>query len=252
MRAIIIEDEILAVNHLQSLLNEIGGIQVIAVLDSITSAVEWFQSITQPDLVFMDIHLADGSAFKIFEYVNITSPIIFTTAYDEYAIKAFKVNSIDYLLKPITLTTLEKALDKLKRLTTGSVLPAEIHQLIASLTKEKAYKTHFLIPIKGCKLIPLLAKDIACIFIEDGLVKVKTTDGKSYIFEHTLDELAGLLNPSDFFRANRQFIISRNSIKEVDFYFNNRLSVNLKVSVPEKILISKVRVSEFREWFSGN
>jgi DNA-binding LytR/AlgR family response regulator len=252
MRAIIIEDEILAVNHLQSLLNEIGGIQVIAVLDSITSAVEWFQANAQPDLIFMDIHLADGSAFKIFEYVNITSPIIFTTAYDEYAIKAFKVNSIDYLLKPITLSTLEKALDKLKRLTGGSVLPAEIHQLIASLTKDKTYKTHFLMPVKGSKLIPLLAKDIFCIFIEDGLVKAKTTDGKSYIFDYTLDELSGMLNPSDFFRANRQFIISRNAIKEVDFYFNNRLSVNLKVSVPEKILISKVRVSEFREWFSGN
>lgn len=252
MRAIIIEDEILAVNHLQSLLNEIGEIQVIAVLDSITATVEWFQASPQPDLVFMDIHLADGSAFKIFEYVNITSPIIFTTAYDEYAIKAFKVNSIDYLLKPITLTMLEKALDKLKRLTGGLTVPSEIHQLIASLTKDKTYKTHFLMPIKGSKLIPLLAHDIAYILIEDGLVKAKTTDGKSYIFEYTLDELSGMLNPSDFFRANRQFIISRNSIKEVDFYFNNRLSVNLKVPAPEKILISKVRVSEFREWFSGN
>jgi len=252
MRAIIIEDEILAVNHLQSLLNEIGGIQVIAVLDSITSTVEWFQASPHPDLVFMDIHLADGSAFKIFEYINITSPIIFTTAYDEYAIKAFKVNSIDYLLKPITIIALEKAFDKLKRLTGVPAMPAEIHQLIASLTKDKTYKTHFLMPVKGCKLIPLLAQDIAYVLIEDGLVKAKTTDGKSYIFEHTLDELSGMLNPSDFFRANRQFIISRNSIKEVDFYFNNRLSINLKVPVPEKILISKVRVSEFREWFSGN
>jgi len=107
-------------------------------------------------------------------------------------------------------------------------------------------------PVKGCKLIPLLAQDIAYVLIEDGLVKAKTTDGKSYIFDHTLDELSGMLNPSDFFRANRQFIISRNSIKEVDFYFNNRLSINLKVPVPEKILISKVQVSEFREWFSGN
>lgn len=252
MRAVIIEDEILAVNHLQSLLNEIGGIQVISVLDSITAAVEWFQASPHPDLVFMDIHLADGSAFKIFEYINITSPIIFTTAYDEYAIKAFKVNSIDYLLKPITLLALEKALDKLKQLTGVPALPAEIHQLIASLTKEKSYKTHFLMPVKGSKLIPLLAQNIAYIVIEDRLVKAKTSDGKSYIFEQTLDELSGMLNPSDFFRANRQFIISRNSIKEVDFYFNNRLSVNLKVPVPEKILISKVRVSEFREWFSGN
>lgn len=250
MRAIIIEDEILAVNHLQSLLNEIGEIQVIAVLDSITATVEWYQTGAQPDLVFMDIHLADGSAFKIFEYINISSPIIFTTAYDEYAIKAFKVNSIDYLLKPITIVALEKALDKLKRLTGVPAVSSEIHELIASLIKDKTYKTHFLMPVKGSKLIPLLAKDIAFILIEDGLVKAKTNDGKSYIFEYTLDELSGMLNPTDFFRANRQFIISRNSIKEVDFYFNNRLSVNLKVPVPEKILISKVRVHEFREWFS--
>lgn len=251
MRAIIIEDEILAVNHLQRLLNEIGGIQVIAVLDSITSTVEWFGTNAQPDLVFMDIHLADGSVFKIFEYIDISSPIIFTTAYDEYAIKAFKVNSIDYLLKPITHQSLEKALDKLKRLAGASAVPSEIHQLIASLNKEKSYKTHFLMPVKGSKLIPLLARDIAYIHIEDGLVKAKTTDGKSYIFEFTLDELAGMLHPANFFRANRQFIISRNSIKEVDYYFNNRLSINLKVPVSEKIIISKVRVTEFREWFSG-
>lgn len=251
MKAIIIEDETLAVSHLQRLLNEIGGIQIIAVLDSITSTVEWFETNTPPDLVFIDIHLADGSAFKIFEYVDISSPIIFTTAYDEYAIKAFKVNSIDYLLKPITIQTLEKALDKLKRLAGTAVVPTEIHQFIANLNRERGYKTHFLIPVKGSKLIPLLACDIAYIHIEDGLVKAKSADGKSYVFEFTLDELAGMLNPSDFFRANRQFIISRNSIKEVDYYFNNRLSINLKVPVPEVILISKVRVSEFREWFSG-
>jgi len=142
-------------------------------------------------------------------------------------------------------------LDKLKRLAGTSVVPTEIHQFIANLNKEKGYKTHFLIPVKGSKLIPLLACDIAYIHIEDGLVKAKSVDGKSYVFEFTLDELAGMLNPSDFFRANRQFIISRNSIKEVDYYFNNRLSINLKVPVPEVILISKVRVSEFREWFSG-
>jgi DNA-binding LytR/AlgR family response regulator len=251
MRAIIIEDEILAVNHLQRLLNEIGGIQIIAVLDTISSAVEWFGANAQPDLIFMDIHLADGSAFKIFEYVDISCPIIFTTAYDEYAIKAFKVNSIDYLLKPILPDSLERALEKLKRLTGASAVPSEIHQLITSLAKEKSYKTHFLMPVKGSKLIPLLARDIAYIHIEDGLVKVKTAEAKSFIFEYTLDELAGMLNPSDFFRANRQFIISRNAVKEVDYYFNNRLSVNLKVPVPEKILISKVRVSEFRAWFSG-
>lgn len=252
MKVLIIEDEILAARHLQRILNEIGKIQILSVLESIVTTLEWFESNPDPDLVFMDIHLADGSAFKIFEYVNISCPIIFTTAYDEYAVKAFKVNSIDYLLKPVTREAVDNALDKLKRLTGGKVTQPEIQQFIASFTKEKSYKTHFLVPVKGSKLIPLQAKDIAFIHIEDGLVKAKTADEKSYILEYTLDELGSMLNPTNFFRANRQFIIARNSIKEVDFWFNSRLSVNLKVTAPEKIVISKVRVSEFREWFSGS
>ena len=250
MRAIIIEDEILAVSHLKSVLTEISDIEVIAVLDTIQSVIEWFETNAQPDLVFMDIHLADGSAFKIFEHVNIICPIIFTTAYDDYAIKAFNVNSIDYLLKPITRQKVEKALAKLKRLTGNYDWQSEIQRLIASLGKVKMYKTHFLVPIKGSRLIPLLAKDIAYIHIESGLVKANTSDG-SYILENTLDELASELNPYEFFRANRQFIISRNSIKEVDYWFNNRLSVSLKASVSEKILISRVRVPDFRKWYSG-
>lgn len=251
MNAVVIEDEKLAASHLCSLLNDIGNIRILAVLDSIESSVEWFKTNAKPDLVFMDIHLADGSAFKIFEFTDITSPIIFTTAYDEYAIKAFKVNSIDYLLKPITVQALGMSLDKLKRLSGVPSGSSDIEKLISALNKEKSYRTHFLIPVKGSKLIPLQSRDIAYIHIEDGLVKAKTNDGKSYVFEFTLDELTEMLNPADFFRTNRQFIISRNAIREVDFYFNNRLSVNLKVPVSEKILISKVRVTEFRDWFSG-
>lgn len=252
MRALIIEDEALAARHMQSILNEVGNIQVIAVLDSIASTVEWFGENPQPDLVFMDIHLADGSAFKIFELITISCPIIFTTAYDEYAIKAFKVNSIDYLLKPITSEAVEKALDKMKQLTGATSMQSEIQQLIASITKEKAYKTHFLVHVKGSKLIPLQVKDIAYIFIENGSVKAVTFDDKSFVIENTLDELASMLNPSVFFRANRQFIIARDSVKEVDLWFNNRLALTLNVKVPDKILISKVRVSEFRNWFSGD
>jgi DNA-binding LytR/AlgR family response regulator len=250
MKAIIIEDETLAVDHLQRILLEIRDIEVIGILDTIQSAIEWFEINSQPDLVFMDIHLADGSAFKIFEHINISCPIIFTTAYDEYAIKAFNVNSIDYLLKPITRPKVEKALDKLKRLKGDPTRQSEIIQLFNSLTKEKTYKTHFLVPVKGSRLIPLLTKDIEYIHIEDGLVKANTSNG-TYVLENTLDELTSVLNPYEFFRANRQFLISRNSIKEVDFWFNNRLSISLKVPVPEKILVSRIRGSEFRKWYSG-
>ncbi len=251
MKALVIEDEMLAARHLVSVLNEVGDIEVIDILDSIKSSVAWFENHPLPDLVFMDIHIADGSAFKIFDHVNITCPIIFTTAYDEYAIKAFKVNSIDYLLKPITNEAVEKAMVKLKTLSASNNIKSDIQQLIDSLKQEKSYKTHFLVSVKGDKMIPLLACDIAYIYIDSGIVIAKAFDGKSWNLDFTLDELAGKLNPNDFFRANRQFIISKNSIQEVDFWFNNRLSINLKVAIPEKILISRTRVTEFREWFDG-
>jgi DNA-binding LytR/AlgR family response regulator len=251
MKALMIEDEILAARHLVSVLNEVGNIEVIDILDSIKSSVLWFETHPQPDLVFMDIHIADGSAFMIFDRIDITCPIIFTTAYDEYAIKAFKVNSIDYLLKPITKEAVQKAIVKLKTLSAAVDFQSDIRQLIVSLKQEKSYKTHFLISAKGGKMIPLLACDIAYIYIDSGMVIAKTFDGKSCNLDFTLDELAAKLNPIDFFRANRQFIISKNSVKEVDFWFNNRLSINLKVAIPEKILISRTRVTEFRDWFDG-
>lgn len=251
MKALVIEDEILAARHLVSVLNEVGNIEIVGILDSIKSSVMWFETHNQPDLVFMDIHIADGSVFKLFEHVEINCPIIFTTAYDEYAVKAFKVNSIDYLLKPVTREAVEKALAKLEALSGSGNIQSDIRQLIVSLKKEKSYKTHFLVSVKGGKLIPVQAADLACIYIDSGMVIARTFDGKSCNLDFTLDELAAKLNPVDFFRANRQFIISRNSVKEVDFWFNNRLSVNLKIAVPEKILISRTRVSEFREWFDG-
>jgi two-component system LytT family response regulator len=251
MRALIIEDEILAAKHLRHVLNEVGGIDVITVLDSISETIEWFRSNQQPELLFLDIHLADGSAFEIFNNVNVTCPIIFTTAYDEYALKAFKVNSVDYLLKPIDTGDVKNALNKLNGLSSANTGQSDIKNLIESFRKASAYKTHFLIPLKGDKLFPLQTNQIACFYIDSSLVKARTFDDKTYTFEYTLDELSGMLNPSDFFRANRQFIISRSSVKDIDFWFNSRLSVNLKVLTPEKILISKARVPEFKNWFGG-
>jgi DNA-binding LytR/AlgR family response regulator len=251
MKALVIEDESLAARHLLRLLHDIGNIEVIAILDTISAAVEWFRKNDQPELVFMDIHLADGSAFAIFEMVTISCPVIFTTAYDEYAIRAFKVNSIDYLLKPINREAVEKALEKLKTLTGMDKVQKELLRFLSLHKKEKSYKTHFLVPVKGSKLIPLLTKDIACFCIEDGLVKAKTYEGKGFILDTTLDELGAMLHPAEFFRANRQFIISKNAVREVSFWFNSRLSVDLKIPVSEKILISKLRASEFREWYTG-
>ena len=252
MKAVIVEDEGLAARNLQSILEEIGSIQVHATLESITETVEWFQHHPQPDLLFLDIHLADGSAFEIFDHITIHCPIIFTTAYDEYALKAFTVNSIDYLLKPIDIKSVRRALLKLETLSPKQDEEEKFQMFVDTFRKASLWKTHFLVPVKGDKLVPLQSAEIACIFIDSGVVKAVTFDARTFVMDQTLDELAGMLNPADFFRANRQYIVSRRAVKDIDLWFNSRLSVNLSVSVPEKILISKARVPEFRNWFAGN
>jgi DNA-binding LytR/AlgR family response regulator len=251
MKAVIVEDEELAARNLRSVLDETGTVQVIATLESIVETIEWFKTHSTPDLLFMDIHLADGSAFEIFDRIRIQCPVIFTTAYDEYALKAFKVNSIDYLLKPIELKAVQRALDKLKDLSSANQFQSDLQNLLSLYKKAAAYKTHFLVPVKGDKLMPVQSADIACVYIDASLVKALTFDERSFRLEYTLDELSDLLDPADFFRANRQYIISRKAIKDIDLWFNNRLSVNLKVPVTEKILISKARIPEFRDWFGG-
>ena len=251
MKAIIIEDEHLAVRNLETILNELGGFKILATIESIEETIEWFSCHSQPDIVFLDIHLADGSAFEIFKKVSVTCPIIFTTAYDEYALKAFKVNSVDYLLKPIDKEDVRKALDKLKTLVSERDEKPGLQELIALYKKGSSYKTHFLVPAKGDKLIPLQSTDIAYVFLDASLVKAFTYGDKSYVLDLTLDELTKMLDPQLFFRANRQFIIARNAIKDIDLWFNSRLSLNLKVHVGEKILISKARIPDFKSWFAG-
>lgn len=255
MKALLIEDEKAAVRNLQALLLEVApDVEILAVLDSIIETIDWFGTHAMPDLVFLDIHLADGSAFEIFSHVEIACPIIFTTAYDEYALRAFKVNSIDYLLKPIDGHDIRKALDKMDCLHGESSSPGnepDYSSLIRALKKEESYKTHFLVPANGDKLIPVSADMILFFHIDDGVVKAVLADGKECLFPQTLDELADSLNPALFFRVNRQYLISRKAVLDIDLWFNGRLSVNLKVPVTEKILVSKAKVGEFKEWFTG-
>lgn len=251
MKALIIEDEAPAAKQLIKILKNTGRIEEFELTDSIKSTVKWFKANPQPDVVFMDIHIADGSAFKIFDYIEIRCPIIFTTAYDEYALNAFKVNSIDYLLKPITQEAIEKAFEKLNHLSGANELQYEMNNIIKEINREKSYKTHFLVTVKGSKMIPVMAEDIAFFYIGEGKVGATTFEKADYKLDYTLDELTGKLNPAYFFRANRQFIISKKAIKEIDSWFNSRLSVTLKVPVPEKILISRIKVTEFKEWIAG-
>lgn len=253
MKALIIEDEKAAVRNLQALLSDLPyQVEIVGVLDSIRETIEWFEANTEPDLVFLDIHLADGSAFEIFNHIEMHCPIIFTTAYDEYALKAFKVNSIDYLLKPIDKADIRQAFDKYIRLQKSE--PAnepDYAPLLRALKSEVSYKSHFLIPVKGDKLLPVSVDSILYFFIQDGVVKARLNDDKEYFFPQTLDELSEILDPIHFFRVNRQYIIARKAVLDIDLWFNGRLSVNLKVPVKEKILVSKARVAEFKEWFTS-
>jgi len=247
MKALIIEDEVMAAKALKKLLVEVSpDMEVVAIIQTIEEALEWFANNEMPDLLFMDIHLADGSAFAILEKVEVTCPVVFTTAYDEYALKAFEVNSIDYLLKPISKKDLKRAMDKYKRLVTGR------NQLKRFLTnvdvKQKQYRRCFLMPERD-KLVPLLVKDIAYIYIDTKTVKLVTFENKSYYMNATLDELMDQLDPEQFYRANRQFILARKSIKDISIWFGNKISINLIIDVPEKVIVSKAKVSEFKNWF---
>ena len=253
MKAIIIEDESVAAQALQSLIQELNPeMEVLTTLQTIEESVEWFEENPMPELVFMDIHLADGSSFAIFDKVDITCPIIFTTAYDEYALKAFEVNSIDYLLKPINKADLERALNKLQHLTAASrdQEKASLEGLLAQMGgAKKKYKTCFLLPERD-KLIPLAVSNIAYVFIDTKTVKAISMDNHTYYLNQTLDDIMAQLDPEQFFRANRQFIISRNAVKDLSVWFGNKLAVNLNVPVPEKIIVSKARVGEFKTWFA--
>lgn len=253
IKAIIIEDEKIAAESLRQTIADVEpAIEIITVIQTVEDSVEYFSSNPQPDLVFMDIHLADGSSFSIFDKVKIQCPIIFTTAYDEFALKAFEVNSIDYLLKPIIKEDLERAINKFKNFSQKKYDYSEIFRNFAVRNKdeERRYKSYFLVQERD-KLIPLSVNDISYIYIDEKATKVVTTDNKSHYFSQNLDEIMQQLDPRKFFRANRQYIVSHESIKDITLWFGNKISLNLTVSTPEKIIVSKARVTEFKTWFSA-
>ncbi len=251
MKALIIEDEIAAAKNLKAIIHEVApSIEITGIIDSITGAVEYFNTGEMPDLVFMDIQLADGESFSIFRKTDITCPVIFTTAYDSYALEAFKVNSIDYLLKPIDPGQVERALNKLKQLTRSDI-DNYTSMVKEVLSREKDYTKTLLISYRD-KLIPVPVNQIAFVYTRDESTILHTMDDKEWTVDKTLDTLMSSLDPSSFFRANRQFIISHKAIKEVVIWFGNRLSVSLLTPTPERIVISKARVAVFKKWITGN
>jgi len=250
MKTLIIEDEKAALRNLKAAMKEVDAdFEIVGETDSVIGTLEWFASHPMPELVFMDIHLADGSAFGIFEQADITCPIIFTTAYDEYALQAFRVNSIAYLLKPISSSDLQKAIDKLKMLE-GAVQPTiDFQAVMHALKREESYKTHFLVPVKGDRFVPVSVEQISYFYIDGGAVKAVTQSAEMFDFQQTLDELAEQLNPRQFFRANRQYIIAHKAIMGVSLWFGGRMVLQLTPPTEEKVIISKARVSAFKDWF---
>lgn len=250
MKTLIIEDEKAALRNLKAAMKEVDAdFEIVGETDSVTGTLEWFASHPMPELVFMDIHLADGSAFGIFEQADITCPIIFTTAYDEYALQAFRVNSIAYLLKPISSSDLQKAIDKLKMLEGAVQSTIDFQAVMHALKREESYKTHFLVPVKGDRFVPVSVEQISYFYIDGGAVKAVTQSAEMFDFQQTLDELAEQLNPRQFFRANRQYIIAHKTITGVSLWFGGRMVLQLSPAANEKVIISKARVPAFKEWF---
>ena len=254
MKIILIEDEGIALRKMKKLLSEINtNIEIIAELESVQEAKEWFSthSDSQIDLIFSDIQLSDGLSFEIFEENNNLLPIIFTTAYDEYALRAFKTNGVDYLLKPIQKEDLALSINNFeaKKKVYSKTQLSDIQQLIAQYSQPKNLNPSFLSYQKD-KIIPVVADTISYFFTLNQIVYAVVGNAK-YMLEETLEEVETRLSPTYFFRANRQFIVQKRFVSNVELYFNNRLIVHLKEKTHEEIIISREKASNFKQWLMG-
>jgi DNA-binding LytR/AlgR family response regulator len=256
MKILIVEDEELAVKKLRKTLSGVEpGAEVVAVTDSILSTVNWLEENPSPDLILMDIELSDGQSFEIFNQTTIKSPVIFTTSYDEYALKAFKVNSIDYLLKPIQKEDLEAALQKLKQMkalykTEDTKPDVSIDSLVKELQQKlqpKEFRKRFLVK-HAQKLVSIEVDEIAYFFSDGRLNFFKTYDNKKFVVDYTMDELEDMLDPEKYFRISRSFYISVTSVDQIHDYFGNRLMLHLKPAVDKESIVSREKVTDFKKW----
>ena len=246
MNVLIVEDETAAYESLVEMLSSIDStIKVLANCESVEQTVKWLNHHPEPDLILMDIHLSDGSSFLIFDRIEVDTAIIFTTAYDEYAIDAFKQNSIDYLLKPIKQEELKRALDKFNKLSHHDVV--DYLARLTQLAPKKQYKEKILVPIKD-KLLPIALQAVSCFYTTDKNTAIYLRDGRSFPYASTLEQIYSTLNPAHFYRANKQFIIARESVNDITIWFDNRLLLTLDVEVPERIYVSKNKASDFKSW----
>jgi DNA-binding LytR/AlgR family response regulator len=254
MKAIIIEDESIIAEELQNKIRQAAGdVEVLAVLRGVSQAKQWLSSNAEPDLFFMDIQLGDGVSFEIFEDYKPHSPVIFTTAYDDYAIRAFKVNGVDYLLKPIDDDELKKAIDKCRTiLESKSAFPADINLLIQKLAlpqpAQHSYKEKFIVNHHR-KWMPINTKDIAC-FMKENIHYIYTFSGEKHILDFTtMEDIEELLDPRMFYRANRQFIVHIDAVQTIQPHDNQKLTVTLKSPLKVQIDVSREKAPSFKKWF---
>jgi len=252
MRVLVLEDESGAARNLLDLLEEVDpGLEIVAVLESVREAIFWLKKNQSPDLGFFDIRLADGESFEVFDKTIINFPVIFTTAYDEYALKAFKVNSIDYLMKPVDKDDLGAALEKYRTLyrKDSSYDPGKLQNTLLELhlQEEKQYKKSFLVYVKD-QIIPVAVEQIAYFCLDHKRVYCVTVKDKKYLIDQALDKIGSQLDPENFFRANRQYLVSRQSVKSAHQHFNRKLRLQLSPAPEKDVLIAKPKAAQFKAW----
>ncbi|MCO6478988.1 MAG: response regulator transcription factor [Phaeodactylibacter sp.] len=247
MKVLMIEDEAIAAAQLKRLLQQVDRtIEPVATLETVEDSVNWLSAHPAPELIFMDIQLDDGLCFEIFDAVKVDSPVIFTTAYDQFAIRAFKVNSVDYLLKPITAEALRAAIQKYRSVfTPGSKFQEQARELHRQLAPR--HKMRFFVNI-GAHFQSVPTSNISCFFIEERCTFLKTGAGKRYSADYSLDQLQKMLDPARFFRINRNYIIHIDAIADITGYSAYRLKVKLKPPNEEELVVSRERVGAFKEW----
>ncbi|PZU86951.1 MAG: DNA-binding response regulator [Chryseobacterium sp.] len=251
MKILIIEDEIKTARELKEMIiSLVEDVEIPDFISSVKAAVSWFEKNNEPDLIFSDIQLADGLCFEIFKHISINVPVIFCTAFNQYAINAFETNSIDYLLKPIEEIKLRTAIEKYNKIKNFYQGPPEnFNKKIQHIVDELSYnhKSTLLVYLQD-KIIPIKTEDIMFIHSSEGIVRLFSHNQKSYLINQTLEALEVQLSPKQFYRANRQFIINRDAIETVHQYFGRKLLVKLIFPTPENITISKIRTTEFLKW----
>ncbi|MEO1487570.1 MAG: LytTR family DNA-binding domain-containing protein [Bacteroidota bacterium] len=247
MKAIIVEDEEFASKRLALLISELApDLEIAAVLSSVQEAKQWFEGNQLPDLIFLDIQLNDGYGFDILDELEDHPPVIFTTAYNEFAIRGFKYNGLDYLLKPIVKADLKVALEKFEKNITRSAAPQQNMQELKDLFR-KEFKHRFMVKV-GNQFRSFNVADIAYFKSMDGMIFLHTHSSQSYPIEYTIDQLENILNPIQFFRVNRKFMVSVESVVEIHSYFNSRLLLKLLPKEEEQVIVSRERTTNFKKW----